>query len=228
VPETPIGLDGELDSTRLPLSALNHLVFCERRCALIHIEGVFIQNAFTVEGTFAHEAADLSGYEVKEGRRVVHALPLWSARLNLSGKADIVELIPVAELIPKSGGSAVEFIPFPVEYKRGRRNRWQNDDIQLCAQALCLEEMFGTPVPAGAIFHVSSKRRRDVEFTPELRNQTESAVLRLHELIASRHIPQAVLLPKCEGCSLHESCMPELFGRRREIGSATATLFSGE
>ena len=217
MPEDAIALDGETDAVRLPLSALNHLVFCERRCALIHIEGIFVQNAFTVEGTFAHEAADLSGYEVKAGIRVLHALPVWSARLKLSGKADIVELQP------KPGGGET---PFPVEYKRGRRNRWQNDDVQLCAQALCLEEMLGTNVPCGAIFHVSSKRRREVEFTPHLRAQTETAVSRLHELIGAGRIPPAVLLPKCEGCSLHEVCMPELTLRRTEIDTANANLFS--
>ena len=216
MPEEDMGLDGELDSSRLPLSALNHLVFCERRCALIHIEGVFVQNAFTVEGTFAHEAADYSGYEVKEGVRVLHALPLWSTRLKLSGKADIVEFLPIA---------GETEMPFPVEYKRGRRNRWQNDDIQLCAQALCLEEMLSVAISRGAIFHVLSKRRRDVEFTSVLRGQTEAAVSRLHELVASGQIPLAVLMPKCEGCSLHEICMPELSLRKNEIGTASAQLF---
>ncbi|MDQ1469331.1 MAG: CRISPR-associated exonuclease Cas4 [Bryobacterales bacterium] len=211
-----VALDGELDAARLPLSALNHLVFCERRCALIHIEGVFVQNAFTVEGTLAHEAADLSGYEVREGVRMLHALPLWSARLKLSGKADIIEFRP------NSDGSET---PFPVEYKRGRRNRWQNDDVQLCAQALCLEEILLTEVPRGAIFHVSTKRRREVEFTRQLRDQTEAAVSRLHELMGSREIPPAVLMPKCEGCSLHEICMPELSLRSTEIEAASAHLF---
>jgi len=226
MPSYPAQSDGaetregaEMDDVRLPLSALNHLVFCERRCALIHIEGVFVENAFTIEGNFVHEAADLSGYEVKEGVRVLHALPLWSTRLRLSGKADIVELLP------NPGGSET---PFPVEYKRGRRNRWLNDDVQLCAQALCLEEMLRVPVPRGVIFHASSKRRREVEFTPLVRGQTEAAVLRLHELVASARIPPAVLMPKCEGCSLHEVCMPELSMRRTEIESAGAQLFQPE
>src|ERR1700733_205112 len=127
-------LSSDQDDARLPLSALNHLVFCERRCALIHIEGVFVENAFTLEGTMAHETADLPSYETKQGVRVMHALPLWSTRLKLSGKADIVEF-HAHSLGPE--------IPMPVEYKRGRRNRWLNDDIQLCAQALCLEEMLG-------------------------------------------------------------------------------------
>jgi len=206
----------ELDDAWLPLSALNHLVFCERRCALIHIEGVFVENAFTIEGTLAHEAADFSGYETKGGVRVAHALPLRSTRLKLSGRADIVEFRPAL------GGRETQF---PVEYKRGRRNRWQNDDVQLCAQALCLEEMLCVSVPCGAIFHASSKRRRELEFTPQLRAQTEAAVRRLHELIASGRIPAAMLMPKCEGCSLHETCMPELSLRRPEIETATAELF---
>ena len=209
----------QFEEARLQLSALNQLVFCERRCALIHIEGVFVENAFTLEGTFAHEAADMSGYEIKEGVRIVHALPLRSLRLNLTGKSDIVEFHPQPD------GPE---IPFPVEYKRGARKKWQNDDIQLCAQALCLEEMLAVSVPRGAIFHVSSKRRRDVEFTAQLRAQTEAAAARLHELVASRHIPPAVLLPKCEGCSLHEICMPELSNRRSEIRAASARIFEPE
>lgn len=206
----------DVEDALLPLSALNHLVFCERRCALIHVEGVFVENAYTIEGTLAHEAADLSGYEIKAGVRVTHALPLRSIRLKLTGKADIVEFRP------NPGGSEV---PFPVDYKRGHRNRWQNDDIQLCAQALCLEEMLLVGVPRGAIFHASSKRRREVAFTPQLRAQTEAAALRLHALIASRAIPAAVLLPKCEGCSLHAICMPELSLREAAIETAAADMF---
>jgi CRISPR-associated exonuclease Cas4 len=211
--------EAELEESRLPISALNQLVFCERRCALIHIEGVFVENAFTIEGSLAHETADLTGYEIKQGVRIVRALPLLSRRLRLSGKSDIVEFHTSA------GGAET---PFPVEYKRGRRNRWLNDDVQLCAQALCLEEMLCVPVPRGAIFHVSSKRRRELEFTPRLRGETEAAISRLHELIALGRIPPAVLLPKCEGCSLHEICMPELSLRRPEITAAAARLFQPE
>lgn len=204
------------EDARLPLSALNHLVFCERRCALIHIEGIFAENALTLEGTIAHDSADLSGYETRAAVRIVHALPIRSARLGLSGKADIVEFHPNPD---------ASETPFPVEYKRGRRNRWQNDDVQLCAQALCLEEMLSVPVPRGAVFHASSKRRREVAFTPQLRAQTEAAVVRLHGLVASATIPPAVLLPKCEGCSLHDICIPELSARRTEIADAHACLF---
>ncbi len=142
---------------------MNHLLFCERRCALIHIEGVFQENAYTLEGRLRHEGADTPGYETRSGVRAVRALPLYSRRLGLAGRADIVEFHPRPE-----GGER----PCPVDYKRGKRNRWENDDVQLCAQGLCLEEMLSVDVPRGAIFHAASKRRREVEFSRELRETT--------------------------------------------------------
>ncbi|MGH9674690.1 MAG: CRISPR-associated protein Cas4 [Bryobacteraceae bacterium] len=174
---------------------MNHLLYCERRCALIHIEGVFVENVYTIEGTLIHQAADTPGYE-SAGGRVVRALPLYSKRFRLTGKADIVEF--------RDG------VPYPVDYKRGKRKKWTNDDVQLCAQALCLEEMLRVTVPRGAIFHAQSRRRREVEFTPSLRAETSSAIERLHKLIISRFTPPAELKPQCEGCSLHEVCLPEL------------------
>jgi CRISPR-associated exonuclease Cas4 len=200
----------------LPLSALNHLVYCERRCALIHVEGVFEENAYTLEGRLLHESTDVPGYETRAGVRVLRALPLYSRRLRLTGKADIVELIRAVD------GSE---LACPVDYKRGKRDRWQNDDVQICAQGLCLEEMLGVPVPRGAIFHGGSRRRREVEFTTELRAATEAAARRLHELIRSRRVPPASLMPKCEGCSLKSVCMPELFHRSETVRAARRSLF---
>jgi len=144
----------------IPLSALNHYLFCPRRAALIHVEGVFIDNHHTLRGDIVHEHADLAGCEVVKGVTLLRALPVWSERLGLNGKCDIVE--------QRADGTLV-----PVEFKLGKRRQWQNDDAQLCAQALCLEEMFGVTIPRGAVFHANSKRRRDVEFTPELRLLTE-------------------------------------------------------
>jgi CRISPR-associated exonuclease Cas4 len=204
----------------LPLSALNHLLYCERRCALIHIEGVFVENAATLAGRLAHEGADTPGYETRAGVRVERALPLFSDVLGLSGKADIVEFHP-------SAGKGDRERPFPVEYKRGPRRKWENDDVQLCAQAMCLEEMLGVPVPDGAVFHAKTKRRRDVIFTPELRAQTLEAIRRLRELIDVARVPPAILKPQCEGCSLHEVCMPELSGDDRVWRAATEGLFTG-
>lgn len=203
----------------LPLSALNHLTYCERRCALIHIEGVFEENAFTLEGSLRHETTDTPGYETRAGVRAVRALPLYSRRLGLSGKADIVEF----SRLP--GGREQ---PCPVDYKRGRRRRWHNDDVQLCAQALCLEEMLGVKVPRGAIFHAASRRRREVEFTDGLREVTAQAARRLHELVRERRIPAAVLLPKCEGCSLKGVCLPELSERVGVVTTARHALFDPE
>lgn len=206
--------DQELEA--LPVSALNQLLYCERRCALIHIEGVFTENAFTLEGRILHETADTPGYEVRQGVRTVRALPLYSRRLGMIGKADIVEFHQEPGAKPR---------PCPVDYKRGKRTRWDNDDVQLCAQALCLEEMLSRPVPSGAIFHAASKRRRDVDFTPELRAGTEQAVHRLRALIDSRRVPPAQLTPRCEGCSLHELCLPELARAAPRAASLARSLF---
>jgi CRISPR-associated exonuclease Cas4 len=203
----------------LPLSALNHLLYCERRCALIHIEGVFEENAFTLEGSLRHEAADTPGYETRSGVRAVRALPLYSRRLGLSGRADIVEF---------SRAPGGRESPSPIDYKRGARRRWENDDVQLCAQALCLEEMLGLEVLRGAIFHAASKRRREVEFGPQLREATEQAAQRLHQLVRRARIPPAVLKPQCEGCSLKGICMPELSQRAEMVRTATRGLFDPE
>src|SRR6516162_1797272 len=131
MPETESGT--WQDDDLLPVSALNHLLYCERRCALIHTEGIFIENVYTLEGALAHRAADTPGYESEEGVHAVRALPLYSRTLGLVGKADIVEF--------RDG------VPYPVDYKRGKRKRWVNDDVQLCAQALCLEDMLQIAVP---------------------------------------------------------------------------------
>jgi CRISPR-associated exonuclease Cas4 len=209
-----------LDDNFLPLSALNDLLFCDRRCAMHRIEQVWVDNAFTLEGIQRHKRADRVMEEAPLGVRTVHAVLLKCERLRLTGKADVIEFHPVRgtdrQSVLQGGGSEV---PYPVEYKRGKRRRWDNDDVQICAQALCLEEMLGVAVPAGAIYHVKSKRRREVAFTPALRAKTEDAARRLHELFASGVTPPPVLKPRCRGCSLHDLCMPELLsqaGRPRD------------
>jgi len=199
----------------LPLSALNHLLFCERRCALIHIEGVFAENVFTLQGDLLHQRADTPGYESRPGVRIVRALPLYSHRLGLTGKADVVEF---------TGGGT----PCPVDYKRGKRRRWDNDDVQLCAQAMCLEEMLHVETPVGAIFHAASKRRREVVFTPALRDATMRAAARLHALVRGSQIPAAVIKPQCDGCSLKAICLPELSERVEMARTAERQLFDRE
>lgn len=166
----------------------------------------------TVLGILAHEHADFSGYEVAKGVRILRALPVFSVRLGLSGKCDIVE--------QHSDGSLC-----PVEYKKGKRRRFVNDDAQLCAQALCLEEMFGTSVVHGAIFHAASKRRREVQLTAELRKKTEDAIDQLHRLVESMTIPVAVYKPACEECSLYTICLPQITSRPDSLARAAADLF---
>jgi len=148
---------------------------------------------------------------------VVSGLRLVSHRLRLTGVADLVEF---REVEPNKGE-----IPYPVEYKRGRRKRWDNDEVQLCAQALCLEEMLGIAVPTGAIYHVTSRARREVEFNPVLRAKTETAVARLHELLASRRVPAPEIKPRCRGCSIRGVCLPEIFGHPERVARLTARLF---
>ncbi len=187
------------DDDYQPIRALNDLLFCERRCALHRIEQVWVDNSYTLEGTRGHRRADLALRRTGDGAREVHAVWLRSDHLRLIGKADVVEFHP--------GPDGCE-VPFPVEYKRGKRRRWDNDEVQLCAQALCLEEMLGVPVPRGAVFHLKSKRRRDVTFDAALRQLTIDTAQRLHALMAAGITPPPVYKARCRGCSLLDVCMP--------------------
>lgn len=196
----------------LPLSLLNDFLYCPRRAALKLVEGWRSANEHTARGDIVHEHADFAGYEVAKGVTLLRALPVWSDRLGLSGKCDIVEQHP--------GG-----LLFPVEFKRGKRRKWDNDDAQLCAQALCLEEMFHISIPSGAIFHAESKRRREVEFTPQLRTVTETAVTELHALFASGRVPPAVFKPACTECSLFAVCLPRATGESDRAARLTRQLF---
>lgn len=190
--------DFPLELEPVLISSLNQYVFCPRRCALMHTEGLWSDNEHTILGALLHDRTDEPGYEIDEGGKLLRALPLYSERYGLVGKADIVEM---------RGGK-----PIPVEYKKGRRRKFENDDIQLCAQAFCLEEMFATEVPIGYIYHAASRRRREVIFDWRLRQETERAIIAVRELLASGRLPPAVLAPRCDGCSLREVCLPELTG----------------
>ncbi len=181
----------------IPLSLLNDHLYCQRRAALKAIEGWRGTNEHTVIGDSVHEQADATGYETIRGVTLLRALPIWSERLGLSGRCDIVERHPDGSLVP-------------VEFKKGRRRKFDNDDAQLCTQALCLEEMFGIDIPRGAIFHALSKRRREVEFTEELRRFTEQAIEAMHRLIEEETVPNAIHKPQCSECSLFDYCLPEI------------------
>jgi CRISPR-associated exonuclease Cas4 len=196
----------------LPLSFLNDFLYCSRRAGLKVIEGWWEENVHTATGELAHEHTDLPGYEVAKGVKLHRALPVFSERLGLSGKCDIVE--------QHCDGSLC-----PVEYKKGRRRRFENDDAQLCAQALCLEEMFGKTVVHGAVFHAASKRRREVEFTAQLRRLTEDAVTDLRQMLEAAAVPPAVFKPACEECSLYRICLPEITSRPGHAARVAEEIF---
>lgn len=197
----------------LPLSALNDFLFCRRRAGLKFIEGLRGTNVHTVIGDLAHEHVDFPGYEQRAGWKLLRALPLFSDKLGLSGKADLVEVRCASgesEMPDFKSGIQPIVAARPVEYKKGPKRRFDNDEAQLCAQALCLEEMFGIPVPSGAIYHAQSERRTEVVFDDPLRERTLAAISNLRSLISNSQIPPAELKPQCKGCSLHEICLPEL------------------
>ena len=203
--------DADLDS--IPISALNHYGYCPRRCALIHVEQTFEENLYTLRGNHLHERTDQpdeSGWE--DGMRVERALPLWSKQLGLIGKADVVEF----------HGET----PYPVEYKSGPNRQFDNDDLQLCAQALCLEEMTGHPVPRGAIYHHSSRKRREVEFTAALRARVVEVTEAIRAMLKATRLPPPVNDHRCTHCSLQESCMPSVIDEGRRASAVVRDLFT--
>jgi CRISPR-associated exonuclease Cas4 len=195
----------------LPLSGLQHLTFCERRWALIHLEQQWEENLFTAEGKLLHEKAHSAEVESRPDALIRRTLPLRSFRLGLSGQADIVEFLPCDSgqpgiAMPRRKGI---WRPYPVEYKRTRDKHGSIAyRIQLCAQALCLEEMLQVPIPAGAVFDGKVRRREEVLFDPALREEVEGAAARMHQILQSRKTPRAVYAKKCEGCSMKPICLP--------------------
>jgi len=211
--------DASEDDRLVPISALQHFAFCERQCALIHIERIWTENELTAEGRVVHERVDLPG--VSGQGRIARAVQLRSDRLGLVGRADVVEFLP--PIAP--GGREVSF---PIEYKRGRKAERLPDRVQLCAQAMALEEMTGAPVPRGALFYHASRRRVEVEFDPELRGETEALAARLHAMLNAGRIPKAVLQPKCRRCSLQEACQPARMGEADPVKFLQDLLRGGE
>lgn len=202
-----------MHSAPLPLSALNDFLYCERRAYLKGVDGLRESNEHTLLGDLAHEAVDTPGYEHRAGWELLRALPLYSDVLGLTGKADLVEVRrtpPPAETAKRWNRSAWPIVEArPVEYKKGRARRWSNDHVQLCAQALCLEEMLGLNVASGLIYHVASAKRDEVVFDESLRALTLITLDALRVTLALPSAPAAVLKPQCDGCSLREVCLPE-------------------
>jgi len=198
----------------LPLSGLQHIIFCERQCALIHVEQVWAENRLTAEGRIMHDRVHDADSVSRGDVKVEYAMPLRSLRLGLIAKADVVEfhrrIFPGEETPEK-------WQPFPVEYKHGKPKKDNSDKVQLCAQAMCLEEMLGVDVPQGAIFYGKTRRRQDVTFDSELRRQTEDTAKRFHSLVESGKTPKPVYTKRCDSCSVYEFCMPKTVEHGRSI-----------
>jgi CRISPR-associated exonuclease Cas4 len=193
----------------IQLSALQHFIFCERQCALIHIEQAWSENRLTAEGRIMHEHVHGEHAECRANVRIVRGMLLHSFELGLSGKADVVEF-------HKTEGDKT-WTPFPVEYKRGKPKADDSDKVQLCAQALCLEEMMGAKITGGAVFYGRTRRRLDVAFDNDLRRKTEETAKQLHGFIEAGKTPLPDYTPKCKSCSFFDECLPKTIGRRISV-----------
>lgn len=180
----------------LPISALQHLIFCERQCALIHVERLWAENQLTVEGRQLHDKAHDGKSEIVDGVRITRSLWLRSLAYGLIGQADVVEFHPDGRVVP-------------VEYKRGRPKKDDSDRVQICAQAICLEEMLDVSIASAQLFYGTNKRRKEVLLNQRLRQLTLAKIQRLRTMVDQRETPPANRQPKCDKCSLVELCMPD-------------------
>jgi len=197
----------------IAVSSLNQYDYCPRRCALIFMDHEFEDNIHTQRGTAEHDRADQTFHVCDvEGARLEYALPVWSRCIGLSGRCDVVEFHPNGTV-------------YPVEYTHGKKQKWLNDDLQLAAQALCLEEMLNVSIERGAIFHKGSMHRREVEFTQELLKQVEKKVAAIHALLSSGHLPPPINNQRCPECSLKSICLPALVADKGRSRKAVRELF---
>ena len=196
----------------VPISAIEHFAYCPRQCALIHCDGVWSDNPHTVRGTRAHRRVDSGRHRSERGRQVLRSIPLWSERLGLSGRADAVE---------------VEDGAFhPVEYKAGVRHGVAAD-LQLCAQALCLEEMFDAAVPHGHVWYGGPRRRVRVDFTAGLRHEVQAVIREIRKQMLTADLPEAPNDRRCAECQLLHHCLPELTSTPRKVDRYMADTVFG-
>jgi len=203
--------DDGWDDLDVPISAIEHYSYCPRQCALIHVEQTFEENVFTIRGRLAHERVDAADPSIERGIRTLRSIPLWSERLGLRGKADIVELRPEG--------------PYPVEHKVGRR-RGPHADLQLCAQALCLEEMLGQPVTRGAIYYHAERRRYEIELDESLRDRTIAAIKAVRAMLRQQELPGAPNDARCRDCSLLDACLPGVVADSAHLRGLQGALFT--
>ncbi|MBI3194710.1 MAG: CRISPR-associated protein Cas4 [Ignavibacteriae bacterium] len=192
----------------IQLSALQHYVFCPRQCALIHVEGLWCENVFTVRGDILHEKVDTDSFESRGALRTVRGLRIHSTRLGIAGRCDVVEFRRASE---STSGDVV----LPVEFKSGQPKDDISDKVQLCAQALCLEEMLNTKVERGDFFYGRTRRRVHVEINEQLRTQTEEIISAVHDIVSRKYVPKMRYTVKCRNCSLYDVCQPKAMNERK-------------
>lgn len=197
----------------LPLSGIQHFTFCRRQWALIHIENQWAENERTVDGIIMHEKAHSGDAESRGDVVIMRALRVFSATLGVSGECDVVEFNRNADGISLNGHDGL-WQPYPVEYKRGKPKEHNADEMQLCAQAMCLEEMLCCTIPCGALFYGEPRRRTEVEFTPELRRAVEDSLNEMHDYYKRGYTPKAKPRKGCTACSLKEICLPKMAQRK--------------
>lgn len=204
------GTGAVAEETKVPIAAIEHYSYCPRQCALMYIEHIYAENVYTMRGALAHERVDTDQHTDERGVEVHRALPLISERLGLVGRADVVEIH--------------DGVPYPVEYKSGRRHG-VHADLQLCAQALCLEEMFDVAVPLGALFYCASRRRHEIEIDATLRQQVMDLLPRVRGLLAQEHTPPPVADARCRNCSIAGLCLPAVIAEERRLMGFQSALY---
>jgi CRISPR-associated exonuclease Cas4 len=192
----------------IQINILQHYIFCDRQCALIAVDDVWTDNVYTVRGNILHEKVDTDTYETRGDVKTVRGLRIHSYRLGLTGKTDVVEF-------RKNRTNTDSHHVSPVEFKVGKPKRDLSDEVQLCAQALCLEEMLKIKITSGAFFYGRIRRRIHVEIDEQLRTKTEEVIAAVHDIVSRKHVPQARYMPKCRKCSLIGICQPKAMNKRK-------------
>ncbi len=192
------------------ISAIEHYSYCPRQCALIHVEQTYKENVYTVRGNLAHRRVDSGMPDIHEGVRGLRDVAVWSDELRIRGRADLVEFI--------------QGKPYPVEYKVGKR-RGRHPDLQLCAQALCLEEMLDVDVPRGAVYYHSERRRHEVQIDASLRERTVQVIRQIRRLLRRQHLPEVLNDERCRKCSLKADCLPGVVGEADRLRGLQGALF---
>lgn len=214
------GPEGYPEEDWLALSGIQHFSFCKRQWALIHIEQLWSENYLTTAGHLEHERAhDYAASESRGDTLIMRDLRVYSRALGITGACDVVEFHKSNDGVPLHGRDGL-WLPYPIEYKHGKSKTIDADRLQLCAEAMCLEEMLACDIPEGALFYRQTKRRERVKLDEDLRNMVEADFLQMHDLFSRGWTPKVKQTRSCSSCSLRDLCLPEL----RKVKSAKAYI----